>query len=60
MRNAGSYPEPMPQRFSDRVDGVQLDPVLERLELLFELLEAVDGNVRADLVFEKLLAELRR
>ncbi len=44
----------------ERVGGDQLDPVLHRLELLFELLEAVDGNVQADLVFEKLLAELRR
>ena len=44
----------------ERVGGNQLDPVLHRLELLFELLEAVDGNAQADLVFEKLLAELRR
>lgn len=43
----------------EHVDGDQLDPILHRLELLFELLAAVDGNVQADLVFERLLAGLR-
>ena len=37
MRNAGSYPEPMPKRFSERVDGVQPFLAMEVMERAFAM-----------------------
>ncbi len=48
------------RRECEHCEGEGLDEILGRLELFFELTEALDGNVQADLVFEKLLADLRR
>ncbi len=44
----------------DTADETSLDRILRAMDVLCELAEAWDGNVHADLILERLLAELRQ
>ena len=57
---AGLRPTAAPEVASGEEAALDLDQRLARCEAVLELLAALDGNVNADLVFEKLVGDLAR